>query len=67
MCEECAPSVPFSRLIGCSGFGDPFGRVDKNASDNIQEVISMVSGLMCNEAAFCWWEDGFEYFCEEFI
>ena len=53
MCEECAPSVPVSRLIGCSGFGFSFGRVNNAASNNIQEVISLGRGLMWNDAAVC--------------
>ena len=53
MCEECAPSVPVSRLIGRSSFGDSFGRVNDAASKNIQEVISLRRGLMWNDAAVC--------------
>ena len=52
--EECAPSVPFYRLIGRSGFGHYFGHVEDEASDNnIQEIISLGGGLMCNNDAVC--------------
>ena len=53
MCEECAPSVPVSRLICRSGFGDSFGRVNYAASDNTQEVISLGGVLTWNDAAVC--------------
>ena len=39
--------------MGSSGFGDSFGSVDDAASDNIQEVISLGRGLMCNDAVIC--------------
>ena len=51
MCEESATSFPFARLIGNSGFRDSFVLVDDADSNNIHEVISLVSGLMCNGAA----------------
>ena len=50
MCKECAPSVPVAILLGCSGFADSFGQFDDDASDNIQEIISMGSGFMWNDA-----------------
>ena len=53
MCEECAPYVPVVRLVGSSGFRDYFGCVYDTHSDNIQKVISLGSGLMCNAAAVC--------------
>ena len=51
--EECAPSVPFYRLIGHSGFGHYFGHVEDEASGNTQEIISLQGGLMCNDDAIC--------------
>ena len=48
VCKECAPSVPVSRLLGCSGFFDPFGCAEDSASNNIQEIISLDSGLIYN-------------------
>ena len=53
MCKEFAPSVPFFRLIGCSGFGDSFGFVKKSASDKIQEIISLGSSFKWNDAVVC--------------
>ena len=50
-CEECAPSVLVSRLLCCSEFVDYFIRVNDAASNNIQEVISLVASLMRNDAA----------------
>ena len=40
--EWCAPSVPVSRLLGQSVFGNSFGHVDDATRENIQEVISLV-------------------------
>ena len=51
MCEESVLSFPVARLIGNSGFRDSFGIVDDADSKNINEVISLVSALMCNDAA----------------
>ena len=48
MCEECAPSVPASRLLGHNGYGYYFGHVNDAASNNIKKLISLVSGLMWN-------------------
>ena len=53
MYEECEPSSPVDRLLGHSGFGDSFGSVYDAASDNIQEVIYLVNGLMWNDATVC--------------
>ena len=54
MLEECAPPIPVSRLLGCSGFGDAVGSVKAAASDDIQEITLLVSCLMWNDAAvFC--------------
>ena len=49
MYDECAPSLPVSRLIYCSGLGDSFSHVNNAASDNIHEVLSMDSVLICND------------------
>ena len=51
MCEECAPYIPVSILIGCSVFGGSFVRFDDTDRNNILEVISMGSGLMLIDAA----------------
>ena len=53
VCEECAPHFPFSRLPGCSGFGDYLGRVEEYTSGNIQEIISLGGSLMRNDSAIC--------------
>ena len=53
MCEESVPSLPVTILLGHSGFGYCFGRVDDAVSNNIHEVISLVSGLMCNDTNVC--------------
>ena len=53
VCEECAPSFPVSRLLGRSGFGNSFGCVKYDASDNIQEIIFLGGGLIWNDAAVC--------------
>ena len=51
MCEECAPYFTVSRLLGCSGFDDSFGRVEDAASDNIQEIIILGDGFLWNDDA----------------
>ena len=48
MCKECAPSIPVTRMLGNSGFGDYFGCVEDTAKENIQEIFSLGSVLMCN-------------------
>ena len=53
MCEERAPFLPVSRMIGFSSFGYYFGSSVDSASNNIQEVISLGRGLMCNDSAVC--------------
>ena len=53
VCEECAPPLPVTRLLGRSRFGDSFGHVEDVASKNIQEIIILGGGLMWNYAAFC--------------
>ena len=40
-------------MIGCSGFGDSFGRVEDAASDNIQGIIFLGGGLIWNNNAVC--------------
>ena len=51
MFEECAPSIPVARLLGCSGFGDSVGSVEAAASDDIQEITFLGDFLMWNNAA----------------
>ena len=51
MCEECAPYFTVSRLLGCSGFDDSFGRVEDAASDNIQEIIILGDGFLWTDDA----------------
>ena len=46
MCNKCAPSVPFTILIGSSGFVDSFGHVKYAA---ILEIISLSGVLMRND------------------
>ena len=53
MCKECVPSVPVDRLLGRSGFGNSFGSVKDDASYNIQDIISLGSGLMWSDADVC--------------
>ena len=51
MCEECAPSLPASRIIDHNSSGNSLGHVEDAASDNIQKIISLGGILMCNDAA----------------
>ena len=53
MFEEYSPPLPVARLLGRSGFGDAVGSVEAAASDDIQEITSLGSCLMCNNAAVC--------------
>ena len=53
MLEECAPSIPVSRILGRSGFGDAVGSVEAAASDDIQEITFLGSSLMWDDAAVC--------------
>ena len=49
----CAKSDPYflvDRLHGRSGFGYSYGYVDDIDINNMHEVISLGSGLMCNDA-----------------
>ena len=50
MCEESAPSFAVYILLGCSGFVYSFGSLYDAESKNIHELISMGSGLMCNDS-----------------
>ena len=49
--EECAPLIPFYRLIDRSGFGDAFGSVKTTASDDVQEKTFLGGCLMWHYAA----------------
>ena len=40
-------------MIGISGFSYSSDHIYDAARDNIHEVISLISGLMCNYAAVC--------------
>ena len=51
MFEECAPPIPVTILIGCSGFGNAVGSV--KASNDIQEITFLGGCLMWNNAAVC--------------
>ena len=53
MCEECVTYLPVAIQIGCSGFGDSFGRVEDYASNNIQEIIFLGSSLMWKNSDVC--------------
>ena len=53
MGKKGVPSVPVAILLCRSGFGYYFGRDKYDSNGNIQEVISMGIGLMCNNAAVC--------------
>ena len=50
VCEECATYFPVTRLIDRSDFGGSFGCFEDAASDNIKEIIFLVSSLMCNNS-----------------
>ena len=39
MCREDAPYLPVTRLPVRSDFGDSFGRVKDDTTENIQEII----------------------------
>ena len=51
MCEEFSPPIPVSRLLGRSGFGNAVVCVEDDASNNIQEIMSLEGCLMWNHAA----------------
>ena len=53
MVYECSPLVPSDRLIERGDFVDYFGHAEDFSRINIEEVISTISGLMCNDAAVC--------------
>ena len=53
VCEDHAPFVPFSRMLGFSGSIDYFSLVKDASTDNIQDVFSLGSGLMWNDTAVC--------------
>ena len=53
VCKECSPSVSVARMICGSGFDDYFSYVKYDSSNNIQEIISLVSILIFNDAAIC--------------
>ena len=40
-------------MIGLGGFGDYFGCIGDDASENTQEIIFMSGSLMCNGADVC--------------
>ena len=45
--------MPVARLLGHSGFGDSFGRVEDSISKDTQEIISLGIGLMWNDTTVC--------------
>ena len=49
----CTIFFPVSRLLGRSSFGGSFGRVDYDASENIQETMILGGVLIWNVAAVC--------------
>ena len=53
MFEECAPPIPFFRLLGRSGFGDSVGSVEGADLNYIQEIKFLGGCLMCINAAVC--------------
>ena len=55
--KKVAPLVPVSRLLGHSVFGYSLGYFENDESNNIQEIISIVSGLMWNYSAICGWRE----------
>ena len=53
MCEERVTYLTVTTLLGCSDFVNYFGHLEDYASDNIQEIIFLGSGLMWNDATVC--------------
>ena len=53
MVEECAPTVPFARLLGRSGFRYSFSGVEDSSGNNIQEIISLGIYLMWINDTVC--------------
>ena len=53
MFEECSPPIPFSSLLGHSGFGDAVWSVEAAASYDIQEITFLGGCLIWNDAAVC--------------
>ena len=51
MLEECAPPIPVARLLGRSGFGNDVGYVEDDASNDIQEIISLGGCLVWKDSA----------------
>ena len=51
LCDECASYFPVGILLGRSTFVNDLSRVEDDASDNIQEIISIGESLMWNDAA----------------
>ena len=51
MFEECAPTIPVDRMLGCSGFGYAIESVEASASDDIQEITFLGGCLMWNDAS----------------
>ena len=53
MFEECAPPIPFARLLGCSGFYNAVGSVKATANDDIREITFLGGCLTWNDADIC--------------
>ena len=65
VCEECAPYLPVEILLGRSGFGNSLGHVEDAASENIQEIISLVVSLIWNDASVCGGRMELKYFVRD--
>ena len=51
VCDECAPYVPVSRMLGRTVFVYPFGIVEDAAGKNIQDIVVLGGGVVWNDAA----------------
>ena len=48
--KKFAPSIPVTRLLGRSGFGNAVGCVEADTSDDTQEITSLGGCLTWNNA-----------------
>ena len=53
VCNKCAPSIPVTRLIGRSGFVNYVGYIKATSGVDTQEITSLISCLMWNDASVC--------------
>ena len=53
MSEECAPPIPFNRLLGRSGFCNEVSCIKADTSNDIQYITFIGGCLMWNDSAVC--------------